>query len=63
MMFGRLPGMRAILILLTGYHSQVDTFAILFALASWMLIEPALRASNQLSAIRLIGSALLLGLR
>jgi hypothetical protein len=30
-----------VLILLTGYHSQIDTLAILLGLIGWMLIEPA----------------------
>jgi hypothetical protein len=46
-----------VLILLTGYHSQLDTLAILFGLLAWMLLE-----SESVSWIACVAAALLLGL-
>jgi hypothetical protein len=48
-----------VLILLTGYHSQIDTLAVLFGLLAWVLIESRTIA---MSWPRLIASAALLAL-
>jgi fumarate reductase subunit D len=48
-----------VLILLTGYHSQVDTLAVFWMLLAWMLIEPATHRASEISWWRVWGSAAL----
>lgn len=48
-----------VMILLTGYHSQIDTLALVWGLASWMLIRPN---GPPISTKRLIAAAVLMAL-
>ena len=62
--YGRFVGLffffSPVMLLLTGFHSQVDTFALSLGLASWLLIEP--RGGNTASTRRVAGAAVLMGI-